>query len=219
MDIGAATHVMNSMIALVIALCFHEAAHALAAKLQGDDTAQRAGRLTLNPIPHMDPLGTVLFPLLGLISGAAIFGWAKPVPVNPQNLKFPKWGYVAVSLAGPAMNIVLCFLAILAHGFYQRHGESFGLLGIPFAKLLVQLVGVNAILAAFNLIPLPPLDGGSVVSALLPDDLRERFDAVVAPYAIFILMALSFAGALSWIGRVAQVIIGVSQQVALTILQ
>jgi Zn-dependent protease len=220
LNINAITQILNSMIALIVALTFHEAAHALAASLQGDDTARREGRLTLNPIPHMDPLGTVFFPLLGLIAGSAIFGWAKPVPVDQRNLRYPRWGNVAVSLAGPFMNIVLCFLSLVALGLYYTHPGDTGPLEaivMPFMRLAEKSVTINAILAAFNLIPLPPLDGGSVVSALLPDDLRERFENLVAPYAIFIILALSMTGGLRWVGHVAQTIIAFSQQAAFAV--
>ncbi len=138
------------LIAFVAALTFHEFCHGLAAKLQGDDTAERMGRLTLNPIPHIDPLGFVAVLLAG-------FGWARPVPYNPYNLRNQKWGPVLVAVAGPLANFAL----FLISGLTYRGLMAAGVLvdGSPLAVFLGAMMGVNVVLFAFNLIPLPPLDG------------------------------------------------------------
>jgi Zn-dependent protease len=155
------------VIAFVAALTFHEFSHALVAKLQGDDTAERMGRLTLNPIPHIDPIGF----LAVLIAG---FGWAKPVPYNPYNLRDQKWGPVLVAAAGPLSNLIF-FLIV---GLTYRGLFAAGLLGpdSALAGFLQALMYINVILFAFNLIPLPPLDGSKVLLLALqhPKHARTR---------------------------------------------
>lgn len=156
------------IIAFVAALTFHEFCHGLAAKLQGDDTAERMGRLTLNPIAHIDPIGF----LAVLIAG---FGWAKPVPYNPYNLRNQKWGPVLVAVAGPAANFVLFLISGLAY----RGLLAAGLMAEPsaLATFLGALMGVNVVLFAFNLIPIPPLDGSKFLLMALqsPKYARIRF--------------------------------------------
>jgi Zn-dependent protease len=206
MEFSDIAQIMNNMIALIFALSFHEAAHALAASLQGDNTAKLEGRLTLNPIPHIDPVGTLLFPLMGAIIGGAVIGWAKPVPVDSRNLRNQKWGYVIVAAAGPLSNLLLCFLSVLLLRGYENYGaqlvpQSHYL--YPLVELLTPLILINAILAVFNLLPLLPLDGGTIFSAFLPTNLRTMYDHYIAPYGMFILLALFFTNSLSWMGRVA----------------
>jgi Zn-dependent protease len=140
----------------------HEIAHGWVALAFGDDTAKRAGRLTLNPIAHIDPFGSVILPLLLALTGAAPFGWAKPVPVNPSRLRSPRNQSVLVSLAGPATNIVIAVAAGLA---IRRLG--LGTNGWP-ARIVFSFGYLNVILAAFNLIPLPPLDGSAVIERFIP---------------------------------------------------
>src|SRR2546427_1148881 len=160
---------------ILVAVVFHEVAHGAVAYAFGDPTAKRAGRLTLNPIPHVDPFGTVILPAILLLTGAPPFGWAKPVPVNVRRLRDPRNQGLMVSLVGPAVNIGLAVAAALTLR-YVRHvslSVSGGVLsapepfrGVNRALLLFGLV--NVILAAFNLIPLPPLDGSAVLERLLP---------------------------------------------------
>ncbi len=145
---------------LILSIIVHEVAHGVAADRLGDPTARYAGRLTLNPIPHIDPMGSVIIPLVTYFSGGFIFGWAKPVPYNPFNLRHGTWGEALVALAGPASNILIATL--------------FGLL-IRFAPLSESFVGISALivlvninLAIFNLVPIPPLDGSKILFALLP---------------------------------------------------
>ena len=160
-----------TLIVLVPSIILHEVAHGVVALAFGDDTARRAGRLTLNPLAHIDPFGTVLLPLLLWASGAGMFGFAKPVPVNPRRLRNPRQQSVLVSLAGPATNVVLAVgaAAVLAVAFRVR--DSTGALVVPSslpARLLFAVGLSNVVLAAFNLIPVPPLDGSAVIERVLP---------------------------------------------------
>lgn len=208
MDFSFATQVINMMLALILALSFHEAAHAWVAKLQGDSTAEDEGRLTLNPVPHMDPFGTILFPLVGTMLGGFIFGWAKPVPVNTRNLRDEKWGYVKVAAAGPIANLIFCTIAVFAIQFVPAQE---GTVWIAFYRLLQGLIWINAILAFFNLLPIYPLDGGTIFSAFLPDGLREKYEQFVVPYGMFILLALLLTGGLRPLFALAMGWIGFSQ--------
>ena len=146
---------------LIPSVMLHEISHGAVALAFGDDTAKRAGRLTLNPIAHVDPFGTLILPLLLALTGAGMFGWAKPAPVNPALLRNPRQQSLLVSLAGPATNIAL---AILAAGVLRAH--------LVHTNLAVRIVFdagfVNVVLAAFNLLPIPPLDGSAVIERFLP---------------------------------------------------
>jgi len=159
------TFILIALLALYVSLTVHEFSHALSAYLQGDRTAQRSGRLTLNPLAHIDPVGTVLVPLLGALSGFPLIGWAKPVPFNPHNLRNSRWGSVAVALAGPISNFVMAFVFL---GLLRLAVINFAL---PQSNLLVVflflLVTVNVVLGIFNFIPVPPLDGSKLLHALL----------------------------------------------------
>ena len=160
-------------------LSIHEYAHARVAKLQGDETAEEFGRVTLNPLAHIDLIGTIVVPLILLVgSGGRVgFGWAKPVPVNPFVMRDPRKGVLLVSLAGPASNIALAMIA----GILLRVVLA-GAQGLPFAEplsvILMSVVVINLYLAFFNLIPIPPLDGSGVVSALLPVEQARKYEAV-----------------------------------------
>lgn len=187
---------------VLVAIILHEIAHGVVANYLGDDTAKRAGRLTLNPLPHIDPFGSVLLPLLLVVIGSPfVFGWAKPVPVNFANLRNPKRDMVAVAVAGPGTNILLALLcAAAAHGFFAAGME------LPTA-IAVMAVRINVALAVFNLIPILPLDGGRVLFGLLPREPAMAF-ARLEPYGMLIVMALLFTGTLSAIvGPVASFVI------------
>jgi Zn-dependent protease len=145
---------------LIPAIILHEVSHGVVALAFGDDTAKRAGRLTLNPIAHVDPVGSVALPLLLAVVGAPIFGWAKPVPVNARNLRNPRQQSLLVSLAGPATNIVLAIATALV---LRRATHS----SLPI-DLAIQFGIINVVLATFNLIPIPPLDGSAVIERFLP---------------------------------------------------
>ncbi len=179
---------------VLFAITVHEAAHGYAARYFGDNTAWKLGRVTLNPLAHIDPMGTILMPLLLYFatSGAFLFGYAKPVPVRFGNLRNPKRDMVWVALAGPAANLAQALLwgAML----YVLHGV--GVTEIFFMKMCQGGVLVNIVMFAFNLFPLPPLDGGRIVVGLLPVKQALAFSRV-EPYGFFIVMALVVSGLVS----------------------
>jgi Zn-dependent protease len=179
---------------VLFAITVHEAAHGYAARHFGDDTAWKMGRVTLNPVPHIDPMGTVLMPLLLYFatSGAFLFGYAKPVPVRFGNLRHPKRDMVWVALAGPAANLVMALIwgALL----YVLRGT--GITEIFFLKMCQGGMLVNVVMFAFNLFPLPPLDGGRIVVGLLPIKQAMAFSRI-EPYGFFIVMALVVTGLVS----------------------
>ncbi len=157
------------LIPLVIAIVFHEVAHGWVARALGDPTAARLGRLTLNPIKHVDPIGTVGLPLLLAVTGAPVFGWAKPVPVVASRLRSPRWHMMLVALAGPGVNLLLALVAALGLAALVSSGSAGDGGAAAFvARNLLNFLLINVFLAIFNLIPLPPFDGGHVVEGLLP---------------------------------------------------
>ena len=174
---------------VVLAVTLHEAAHGFVAHRLGDDTAYRLGRVTLNPLKHIDPFGTILLPaLLLVLRSPFLFGYAKPVPVNFSALNHPRRDMVLVAVAGPGTNIVLATLAALLFHvvFYLPQGAG------PWVALnLKNALIINVVLAVFNMLPLPPLDGGRVVVGLLPNILAEPV-AQLEPYGMMILIALLF---------------------------
>jgi Zn-dependent protease len=178
------------LVPLVIAIVFHEVAHGLVAKRLGDPTAQEKGRLTLNPICHVDLFGTVILPMLLAISHAPVFGWAKPVPVNYSRLKNPRRDMVLVALAGPGTNLLLALLgaALLAGTIFFSDGAGTVASAIVAANAL-NFVLINLFLAVFNLLPVPPFDGGHVVEGLLPPALAERFRGI-GRYSLLVFVIL-----------------------------
>ena len=160
---------------LIMSVVIHEVSHGYAALALGDPTAKYQGRLTLNPISHLDPVGSFLVPLLGYFAGDFIIGWAKPVPFNPYNLRNQKWGEAIVAIAGPLSNI---FLATI-FGLIIRFALGYGLTNQAFLSLAGFVVLINITLAIFNLVPIPPLDGSKILFAILPykwRSLRESFE-------------------------------------------
>lgn len=207
----------NLLLALVLSLSCHEWGHAFVAKLQGDPTAEQEGRLTLNPVAHIDIIGTIILPLVMFITAGGFIGWAKPVPVNLRNLKNVRWGHMLIAAAGPAVNLALCFIFIFAHTIYvalNGRPDSDGL----FMAFVGPMIHLNAILAIFNLIPLAPLDGGTVFPAFLPQSLRTIYEEYVAPNGMFILIALLVFGSLTWITRIANVYIALVSMLAQAII-
>lgn len=176
---------------LIVAVILHELSHGLVARRLGDRTAEAAGRLTLNPIPHIDPFGSVLLPALLALSGAPVFGWAKPVPVSPRAFARPTEGMALTALAGPVTNLGLALIA----------GRILVPVTSGFAADLAWAFGVvNVVLAIFNLLPIPPLDGSRMVPLFLGERGRATY-ARVEPYGFLILFALLFIvpGATSWL--------------------
>jgi Zn-dependent protease len=178
------------LIPLVFAIVLHEISHGWVANALGDPTAKRLGRLTPNPIKHVDPIGTVALPLILAITKAPIFGWAKPVPVNKNRLRHPRRDMVLVALAGPGINLLLALVTAILLGALA------GAVADPPRMLIdmaVAFIGVNVFLAIFNLIPLPPFDGGHVVEGALPRRLVpawERLGRIAFPLLIVLLLVL-----------------------------
>ncbi len=155
-----------SLIVLLFSIIIHEVSHGYAALMQGDRTAEYEGRLTLNPLKHIDPIGTVILPILSLmLPGSFLFGWAKPVPFNPYNLRNQRWGEAIVAVAGPLSNLIL---AVVFGLFIRLYLAPAGIADGPVASLCAVIVLVNVTLAIFNLVPIPPLDGSKILSAVLP---------------------------------------------------
>ncbi len=178
---------------MLASLTVHEWAHAWTADRLGDSTARMLGRVSFNPIVHIDLLGTVVLPLLAIFSGLPILGWAKPVPVNTSRLGHPKRDFMIVAAAGPTSNIVMAIAAALAFrvlGGVEATGE-FGA-----ARLLVMAVQINVLLAVFNMLPIPPLDGGNVLAGLLPDRMAGLLYSLRS-YGFIVLYALMLTGILS----------------------
>jgi Zn-dependent protease len=180
-------------VVLILSLSFHEAAHAWTADRLGDPTARLLGRLTLNPLSHIDWIGTVLFPLLALYSGMPLIGWAKPVPVNWHNLRSPRRDFAVVALAGPVSNLLLAVAAaavLVVFEGIEPDTRSF------MVMFLTRAVFLNVLLAVFNLIPVPPLDGGNVLAGVVPESMARVIDGV-RPYGFLVLYVLMLSGALS----------------------
>ena len=176
---------ISAVITLVVALTFHEFSHAWVAKMFGDDTAERAGRLTLNPLAHLDPIGSLMLIFVG-------FGWAKPVPINPYALRRSgKAALMLVSIAGPLANLFLAILAAIPLRFnlIPFQVASSNVLPTPFF-FLSYFLAINLGLMVFNLLPIPPLDGHAILSFLLPVDLAARWETFSSQYGIYLLIAL-----------------------------
>ena len=194
------TQILIVLVVLIASLSVHEAAHAFAADRLGDSTARQLGRLSLNPVVHVDPIGTLLFPLIAFLTNVPLIGWAKPVPVNQRMLRHPKRDFALIAAAGPASNIVMAIAgAIILAGvrLFATPGDIAALaLARPAMQMLSVFVYLNVLLAVFNMIPVPPLDGGNVLLGLLPAG-PSRVVEQLRPYGILILYALMLTGVLS----------------------
>jgi Zn-dependent protease len=180
------------IVPLILAIVFHEVAHGWVARALGDPTAEERGRLTLNPLPHVDPVGTVILPGILALANGPIFGWAKPVPVNKWRLRNPRYGMMAVAIAGPATNLLLALPAALALGLMVGAGslEELGSTSQFIAMNLVNFLMINVFLALFNMLPIPPFDGSHIVEGLLPDSALPTWEKL-RPFGfslVFILL-------------------------------
>lgn len=215
--------IVISLFVFLFAITIHEASHAWTAMKMGDPTASAMGRVSLNPLAHIDPFGTVLLPLILVAIGAPAFGWAKPVMVNPRNLRHPRRDNLWISLSGPASNLTAAAVSLLLimgmkllnpgttaflrsflidrqhfpRGFYPLEG---------LALILFYAVLVNTYLAVFNLIPVPPLDGSGILAGLLSDQAAAKYDRL-RPYGFIIVLALVSVGVLDLIIRPVQIVI------------
>ena len=196
MELGLAQLIAVYAIPAILAITLHEAAHALVASYLGDSTARSLGRVTANPVKHVDPIGTLLVPLLILLvsKGGMIFGWAKPVPVIASNLRTPVRDMGLVAAAGPGANLLMAvaWALLLKLAIASGFGEEF-VVRMAYAGIVVNLV-----LAVLNLMPVPPLDGGRILTSLLPERLAAPY-ARLEPYGLFILLALLATGVLGGI--------------------
>jgi len=196
--------ILFQLIAFLFAISVHESAHAWMANRLGDPTARMLGRISLNPIKHIDPIGTVLLPLIAMLTHLPVIGWAKPTPVDPRNFRNQVRDDILTSVAGPVSNLIVAtaatillaaIAALIPGGRMLVRGTIAGFVLnnaslTPVALLLYQFLVINVLLAVFNLIPVPPLDGSHVLRHLLPDSVRQIYDSV----GMFALMALVFFG-------------------------
>ena len=202
-------------IVLLFSLSFHEAAHAWTSERFGDDTGRLQGRITLNPIPHIDPIGTILFPLLSSLVGIPLLGWAKPVQTNPRLWRDKTKANICVSAAGPISNFILATIAfviikiMMLSGALFLQGGYYTLVGptpdqpafmAPLAVFLSVMLLLNVLLGVFNLIPVPPLDGSHVLEEMLPSGMAEAYYQI-RPYGFILLYGLMFLGVFSAIFR------------------
>jgi len=199
MDANTIRQLIISVPPLVLAITIHEVSHGYVANRLGDPTAKFMGRLTLNPIKHIDPIGTVILPLILIALGGVIFGYAKPVPINPSNFKDPKKGMAISAAAGPITNVVIAILSSLILVLVVLplmtiyRGSIVNSIFTPLVLMLKFSVEINIFLAALNLIPVPPLDGGRVLIGFLPYRQAVAYSRL-EPYGLIILFALIFTG-------------------------
>ncbi|NOU40150.1 MAG: site-2 protease family protein [Methylotenera sp.] len=193
MELSLIQKIVIYALPVIFAITVHEAAHGYAAKYFGDMTAHNAGRITLNPIKHIDPFGTILLPALTIMLGGILFGWAKPVPVDFARLRNPKKDMLWVAAAGPASNFVMAVFWALVLKYSVLMPEAFVL---PLTLMAKAGVMINIVLMVLNLLPLPPLDGGRIAVSLLPHHLAQPF-AQLERYGFIILIVLLFTGVLS----------------------
>ena len=181
---------------LIASLTFHEAAHAWTANWLGDPTARMLGRLSLNPMVHIDPIGTILFPLIAMTTGAPLIGWAKPVPVNMRHLREPKRDFAIVALAGPISNLILAAIGAVLVAVLFGEDRTALREGELLAEGLFRFVLINVLLAVFNMIPIPPLDGGNVLIGILPARMAAMVEQLRS-WGFLLLYALLLTGVLS----------------------
>ena len=188
-----------ALLVLIFSLTVHEAAHAWSASQLGDDTAKRLGRVSLNPVVHVDPIGTLLLPIIAMVSNAPMIGWAKPTPVNVRNLRHPRRDHILVTAAGPASNLAIATAASLALRVMPGPAGGSGLdLATPLNLIATEALLLNVLLAVFNMLPIPPLDGGQILMALLPPRIAMQL-RFLYEYGFLILMGLLVTGVLGYL--------------------
>lgn len=188
------TELLVAFVVLIASLTFHEAAHAWTANKLGDPTARMLGRLTLNPAVHVDVIGTIVFPLMAMLTGIPLIGWAKPVPVDMRHFRHPRRDFAIVAIAGPISNLILAAGGALVFAVWNADGAT-GTSEL-LAVALIRFVLLNVLLAVFNMIPVPPLDGGNVLMGILPEQMAAALDRL-RPWGFLLLYALMLSGALS----------------------
>lgn len=183
----------------VMAVVFHEFAHGFMAWFWGDKTAQESGRMTLNPVPHVDVFGTLVFPIVSMLAGSVVFGWARPVPIDPRRFRKFRPGLFWVSAAGPLMNFFLAVLAAASYCAIRLWVPETFYLSEPLQYMAFAAVSMNYALGIFNLLPLPPLDGSKIIESMLPLKWIAKYESLTR-YSFFILMGLLVTGALQVLG-------------------
>lgn len=186
--------VLIAFVILVSSLTFHEAAHAWTANRLGDPTSRLLGRLTLNPAVHVDVIGTILFPLIAMLTGFPLIGWAKPVPVDMRNLRHPRRDFALVAAAGPISNLLLAVVGAVAFTLWAGDAATPTRELLAFA--LLRFVLLNVLLAVFNLLPVPPLDGGNILMGIVPESFAAGIDTL-RPWGFLLLYALMLSGVLA----------------------
>lgn len=182
--------IIFKIIILIFSVVVHEVSHGYAALMLGDTTAKYQGRLTLNPLKHLDWFGSVILPLLLTVSGAGfVIGWAKPVPFNPYNLRNQRWGEAIVAFAGPLSNIIIA----LIFGLALRISLTYGLVSMPLLTIMSLVVLINLVLAIFNLVPIPPLDGSKILFSIFPRSFA-RIRPVIEGYGFILVLLFIFFG-------------------------
>lgn len=212
--------IAQSLPGFLLAIVFHEWAHGYVAKKFGDNTAERAGRLTLNPASHVDPMGTIVFPLIGVVLGWAVIGWAKPVPVDTRNFKDIRKGMFWVSFAGPGANMLLGTISAFSYAFVATQvSQSFSYYAI-ILQMLSYSIFINFLLAFFNLIPLPPLDGSKMVASFLKGNALRKYEEVArfTPMIFLIIIVLSMMG-ISTLGAILGPLTSIGESVTYYFLQ
>lgn len=198
MDASTIQKITIWILPVLLAVSLHEAAHAWMADKKGDPTSRLMGRLTFNPLKHIDPIGTILVPTLMIVFTGFAFGWAKPVPVDARNLRNPKKDMMWVALAGPASNFLMAFLwAVFLH-ISVIFVDSRSAISLFFLLMPVAGITINVILGVLNLLPIPPLDGGRILSGMLSAKVSLQYNKI-EPYGFFIIIALMLTGLLSYI--------------------